>query len=67
MVGRTFFTSCAIVFFSYPTALSLVASGAVNVKPLVTHHFDLKESVDAFETSRTGSGGAIKVIIHCNK
>lgn len=51
----------------YPKALALVASGAVNVKPLVTHHFKLEESLAAFETSRTGAGGAIKVMIHCNK
>jgi len=52
---------------SYPTALSLIASGAVNVKPLITHHFKLEQSLDAFETSRTGAGGAIKVVIHCNE
>ncbi|KAK3739023.1 hypothetical protein QZH41_010481 [Actinostola sp. cb2023] len=51
----------------YPTALALVASGAVNVKPLVTHHFKLEDSLQAFETSRTGAGGAIKVIIHCEQ
>jgi len=51
----------------YPTALTLVASGAVNVKPLITHHFKLEQSLEAFETSRTGAGGAIKVMIHCNE
>ncbi|KAK3739025.1 hypothetical protein QZH41_010484, partial [Actinostola sp. cb2023] len=51
----------------YPTALAMVASGAINVKPLITHHFKLKDSLEAFETSRTGAGGAIKVIIHCNE
>ncbi|KAM7435641.1 hypothetical protein ABFA07_014434 [Porites harrisoni] len=51
----------------YPKALALVASGAVNVKPLVTHHFKLEQSLEAFETSRTGAGGAIKVMIHCNE
>ena len=55
------------VCHSYPTALALIASGAVNVKPLVTHHFKLEQSLDAFETSRTGAGGAIKVVIHCNE
>ena len=56
-----------LVSFSYPTALALVASGAVNVKPLITHHFKLEQSLEAFETSRTGAGGAIKVMIHCNE
>jgi len=49
----------------YPKALALVASGKVNVKKLITHHFKLEESLEAFETSRTGAGGAIKVMIHC--
>ncbi|XP_073834505.1 sorbitol dehydrogenase-like [Musca autumnalis] len=48
----------------YPAALALVASGKVNVKRLVTHHFDITETDKAFETARKGLGGAIKVIIH---
>ncbi|XP_068153185.1 sorbitol dehydrogenase [Drosophila tropicalis] len=48
----------------YSAALALVASGKVNVKRLVTHHFDIKETAKAFETSRHGLGGAIKVMIH---
>ena len=52
---------------SYPAALAMVASGAINVKPLITHHFKLKDALEAFEVSRTGAGGAIKVVIHCNE
>lgn len=48
----------------YPAALALVASGQVNVKRLVTHHFDITETTKAFETTRYGRDGAIKVIIH---
>uniref|UniRef100_A0A0K8V7I9 Sorbitol dehydrogenase n=1 Tax=Bactrocera latifrons TaxID=174628 RepID=A0A0K8V7I9_BACLA len=48
----------------YPAALALVASGKVNVKRLITHHFDITETAKAFETSRYGHGGAIKVMIH---
>lgn len=51
----------------YPIALDLVASGAVDVKPLVTHRFKLEESLQAFETARSGAGNAIKVIIQCHK
>eukprot|EP01127_Copromyxa_protea_P001688 TRINITY_DN11623_c0_g1_i1.p1 TRINITY_DN11623_c0_g1~~TRINITY_DN11623_c0_g1_i1.p1 ORF type:complete len:366 (-),score=78.64 TRINITY_DN11623_c0_g1_i1:57-1127(-) len=49
---------------TYPTALELVASGRVNVKPLVTHHFTHKQSQEAFETAEVGRGGAIKCCIH---
>jgi len=51
----------------YPKALALIASGKVDVKPLITHHFELKDVVKAFETARDMSGGAIKVCITVNK
>ncbi|PIK47400.1 hypothetical protein BSL78_15734 [Apostichopus japonicus] len=51
----------------YPTALAMVASGKVDAKPLITHHFPLKKTLEAFETAKTGAGGAIKVMIHCNE
>lgn len=50
---------------SYSDALDLVASGKVNVKPLITHNYKIEDTMKAFETSRTGAGGAIKVMIHC--
>lgn len=46
---------------SYPTALELVASGQVNVKPLITHTYKLEEMLQAFERAKTGEGGTIKV------
>jgi len=49
----------------YPVALALVASGRVNVKPLVTHRYTLEQTLEAFETARTGRGGAIKVMLSC--
>ncbi|XP_042893351.1 sorbitol dehydrogenase-like [Penaeus japonicus] len=49
----------------YPLALDMIASGKINVKPLITHRFKLEETVKAFETARTGAGGAIKVMISC--
>lgn len=49
----------------YPAALALVSSGNVNVKRLITHHFDITETDQAFNTARHGLGGAIKVMIHC--
>ncbi|XP_011643927.1 sorbitol dehydrogenase-like [Pogonomyrmex barbatus] len=49
----------------YSDALALIASGRVNVKPLITHNYKMEEIKQAFETTRTGAGGAIKVMIHC--
>ena len=37
----------------------------VDVKPLITHRFALEQTLDAFETAKTGAGGAIKVMIKC--
>ena len=51
----------------YPTAISLVASGRINVKPLVTHRFKLQDAMKAFETCKNQSGGSIKVMIKCNE
>lgn len=51
----------------YPTALELVASGKVNVKPLITHRFKLEESHKAFTTSSSPGCNAIKVIISCHE
>jgi len=49
----------------YSAALALVAGGNANVKRLVTHHFDITDTADAFKASRYGTDGAIKVMIHC--
>lgn len=46
----------------YPIALNMVASGKINVKPLVTHHFSMEQTLEAYEVARQGSG--IKVMIH---
>lgn len=51
----------------YPLSLGMIASGKVDVKPLITHHFSLADSVKAFETARTGAGGAIKIMINCEQ
>ncbi len=52
-----------IIIYSYPTALDMVASGKVNVKPLITHTYKLEETIQAFQRSKTGEGGAIKVCV----
>jgi len=50
----------------YPTALSLIASKKVDVTPLITHHFELKDVIKAFEVARDMTGGAIKVCLSIN-
>lgn len=48
---------------SYQTALSLVANGSIDVKPVVTHTFSLDNALEAFATARDASDNAIKVVI----
>lgn len=47
----------------YPLALSLVQSGKINLKPLITHRYRLEESKQAFEACSKGEG--VKIIINC--
>lgn len=46
-------------------AIAMLASGKVNVKPLVTHRFPLEQAVKAFETTRQGVG--VKVMLKCDQ
>jgi L-iditol 2-dehydrogenase len=43
----------------------MIASGKVDVKKLITHNFDLKETHEAFETAKRGEG--VKIMIHCKR
>ncbi|HJO08289.1 MAG TPA: alcohol dehydrogenase catalytic domain-containing protein [Verrucomicrobiota bacterium] len=45
-------------------AIDLVASGAVDVDPLATHHFDFNEAKEAFDLVADYEDGVIKAIIH---
>jgi L-iditol 2-dehydrogenase len=51
---------------TWPTAIELVSSGRINVKPLVTHRFPLTDVEQAFEITRSGADGAIKAIVTLN-
>ena len=48
-------------------ALELLASGKVDVKPLITHHYKLTQIKEAFERARSGADGAVKVIVDCTE
>ena len=47
----------------YDRAIKYIASGQINVKPLITHRFDLKDVVKAFEFASTMPGDAIKIMV----
>lgn len=55
-----------VLFFSYGDALNLLTSKKIDVKPLITHNYKLEETVQAFETSKSGQDNVVKVMIHCN-
>lgn len=44
-------------------AISLLASGKVNLKSLVTHSFSIDNITEAFKTFKERIGGAIKVVV----
>ncbi|KAI8379676.1 uncharacterized protein BYT42DRAFT_336600 [Radiomyces spectabilis] len=49
---------------TYPRAVKMIASGTIDVKPLITHSYKLEESVEAFKHVKEGRDGTIKVQIH---
>ncbi|KAL3276729.1 hypothetical protein HHI36_012099 [Cryptolaemus montrouzieri] len=50
----------------YPTAIELIRTNKVKAKEIITHHFKIEESKEAFELAKTGNGNPIKIIIHPN-
>ncbi|XP_076252316.1 sorbitol dehydrogenase-like isoform X2 [Rhynchophorus ferrugineus] len=50
----------------YPTAIDMVSSGKISVKPLITHHYTLEQTEQAFKTAKTQEGNPIKILIHAN-
>ena len=47
---------------TYPLALELIASGAVDVAGVITHHFDIDHTVDAL-TLAAGDPNSLKSIV----
>ncbi|EON66282.1 hypothetical protein W97_05675 [Coniosporium apollinis CBS 100218] len=52
---------------SWPTAIRLLFSGYLDLKPLVTHRFALEDAVEAPTSSADRTTGSIKVHIEDNK
>jgi len=48
---------------TYPTALSLVSAGKIELKPLITHVFTLDEIQRAMEVAEKKIGNPVKVIV----
>ena len=48
---------------TYPTAIKLVSSGRINLKPLISHIFNLEEIHNGFKVASEKSDNAIKVVI----
>lgn len=48
---------------SYQDTLAMLGAGLIKPERLVTHHFPLERSVEAFELAEVGRDGAIKVMV----
>ena len=47
---------------SFKMAVNLIAQGAIDVSPLLTHHIPFERVGDAYELARTRGYGVIKVV-----
>jgi L-iditol 2-dehydrogenase len=48
---------------TWPKAIRLVSEGLIDLKPLVTHRFQLEDAVEAFQVASDIKRGSIKVQI----
>lgn len=51
----------------YPKAISLLDSGAIDVKPIITNHFKFDESAEAFDFMCAPPDTTVKSIIHVDQ
>ena len=49
---------------TYPRAMSLVQTGLVDLKPLITHRFAFERVVEAYETAASRADGVLKAVVH---
>ncbi len=49
--------------YTYPAAINLLTSGAVDLDPMITHHFPMGDMLTGFEYAERGTDGAVKVMI----
>lgn len=48
---------------SWPSAIRLLSSGYLDLKPLVTHRYALEEAMDALTSAADRTSGSIKIHI----
>ncbi|XP_054155364.1 sorbitol dehydrogenase-like [Oppia nitens] len=48
----------------YPLAIELIASGKVNLKPLITHKFPITEAIEALKFMKKNVEGSLKIMVH---
>ncbi|XP_054160195.1 sorbitol dehydrogenase-like [Oppia nitens] len=51
----------------FPLSISLVSSGKVDLKPLISHRFSFEQTLDAFNTAYKGEGVKIIINVENNK
>ena len=49
--------------YTYPAAINLLTSGAVDLDLMITHHFPMDELLTGYEYAEKGTDGAVKVMI----
>ena len=49
---------------SFKMAIDMIAGGEINVKPMITHHFDFRKVHRAYELAWSRDEGTIKVVIN---
>ena len=47
----------------YPKAIRCVSGGLINLKPLMSHRYNLEDAIDGFNVASNAKSGAIKVQI----
>lgn len=50
----------------YSTAIDMVESGKVDIRPMITHHFKLEDARKAFELAAKREEDYIKIVIHAD-
>jgi len=63
---RTIRTSSNALYADFPRAVEFLATGRIQVDPLITHRFALTQALEAFNTACNKSEtGAIKIVLDC--